>query len=84
MTRTGGFGADDAFARFLEAMNARGEVAIADPELAAEQFAAMCKGMGDIELRFGKPLDERRTRERIEGAVEVFYRAYATEHGATR
>lgn len=66
------------FAALLSAMNAAGEVAIDDPELAAEQFAAMCKGMGDLDRRFGMPKDEARDRQRIEGAVEVFCRAYAT------
>lgn len=53
-----------------------GDVAIADPLLAAEQFAALCKGMGDLERRFGQPSDPERDRERLEGAVEVFCRAY--------
>ncbi len=66
------------FAALLAAMNAAGEVAIDDPDLAAEQFAAMCKGMGDLDRRFGMPKDEKRDRERIDGAVEVFCRAYAT------
>lgn len=67
-----------AFAALLEKMNEAGEVAIDDPELAAEQFAGMCKGMGDLERRFGMPRDEKRDQERIEGAVEVFCRAYAS------
>ena len=67
-----------AFAALLTAMVEAGEVAIDDPELAAEQFAAMCKGMGDVERRFGMPMDDSRNRERISGAVEVFCRAYAT------
>ena len=67
-----------AFAALLQAMHEAGEIDIADPELAAEQFASMCKGMGDLERRFGAPDDPKRNRERIEGAVEVFCRAYAT------
>lgn len=66
------------FAALLAAMNAAGEVEIDDPELAAEQFASMCKGMGDLDRRFGMPRDEARDRQRIDGAVEVFCRAYAT------
>ncbi|GMM92205.1 TetR/AcrR family transcriptional regulator [Qipengyuania sp. MTN3-11] len=69
-----------AFTAFLTAMNAAGEVRIADPELAAEQFASMCKGMGDLERRFGAPDDPARNRQRIEGAVEVFCRAYGVDH----
>ena len=67
-----------AFSALIAALNEAGELRVDDPELAAEQFAAMCKGMGDLERRFGQPIDEQRNRERIEGAVEVFCRAYAT------
>lgn len=66
-----------AFSAFLQAMEAAGEVEISDYELAAEQFVSMCKGMGDLDRRFGAQPDEKRIRERIEGAVEVFCRAYA-------
>jgi TetR/AcrR family transcriptional repressor of mexJK operon len=67
-----------AFANLLTAMHEAGEVDVPDPVLAAEQFAAMCKGMGDLERRFGAEPDPARDRERIAGAVEVFCRAYAT------
>lgn len=66
-----------AFAARLAAMHEAGEIDIDDPELAAEQFASMCKGMGDLERRFGAPDDPGRNRARIAGAVEVFCRAYA-------
>lgn len=65
-----------AFAGLLRAMTESGEIAVEDTELAAEQFVSMCKGMGDLERRFGRPSDPARDRERIEGAVEVFCRAY--------
>ena len=67
-----------AFSALISALNEAGELRVDDPELAAEQFAAMCKGMGDLDRRFGQPIDQKRNRERIEGAVEVFCRAYAT------
>ena len=66
-----------AFTGFIKALHDNGEVDVPDPELAAEQFAAMCKGMGDLDRRFGAPQDPKRDRERVEGAVEVFCRAYA-------
>ncbi|MBX7484135.1 TetR/AcrR family transcriptional regulator [Qipengyuania qiaonensis] len=66
-----------AFAALLAAMHDNGEIQVENPELAAEQFASMCKGIGDLERRFGAPDDLKRNRERIEGAVEVFCRAYA-------
>ena len=65
-----------AFTQLLRAMDAAGELAIADHELAAEQFVSLCKGMGDLERRFGAPPDPARDTARIEGAVEVFLRAY--------
>ena len=68
-----------AFAGLMRAMVEAGDVHIDDVDLAVEQFAAMCKGMGDLERRFGHPGDPKRDRERIEGAVEVFCRAYAVE-----
>ena len=66
-----------AFAALLDTMVAGGELDIADTELAVEQFVSMCKGMGDLERRFGQPADPARDRRRIDGAVEVFCRAYA-------
>ena len=65
------------FGMLLSAMAEAGELRIDDPELAAEQFASMCKGMGDLERRFGQPNDPEANRRRIEGAVDVFCRAYA-------
>lgn len=68
-----------AFAGLLKAMADAGELRIEDPLLAAEQFASMCKGMGDLERRFAFPPDPDLDRRRIDGAVEVFCLAYANE-----
>ena len=68
-----------AFSGLLGVMKEAGEVEIEDIDLAVEQFASMCKGMGDLERRFGFPADPVRDRQRIDGAVEVFCRAYAVE-----
>lgn len=66
-----------AFSAFLAHAHATGELAIPDPDLAAEQFASMIKGMGDLERRFGAmPSDEDNAR-RIAGAVDVFLAAYS-------
>ncbi|MBL4858553.1 MAG: TetR/AcrR family transcriptional regulator [Erythrobacter sp.] len=67
------------FGMLLAAMAEAGELDLDDPELAAEQFASMCKGMGDMERRFGQPNDPEYNSKRIEGAVEVFCRAYAVD-----
>ncbi len=68
-----------AFRDLLAAMHEAGEVNVPDPALAAEQFASLCKGMGDLDRRFGMARDERRDAERIAGAVELFCRAYAVD-----
>lgn len=66
-----------AFAAWLEHACAAGELAIADAELAAEQFVSMCKGMGDLERRFGAEVTPENSARRIAGAVDVFLAAYA-------
>ena len=70
-----------AFAAWLGHAVAAGELAISDPELAAEQFVSMCKGMGDLERRFGATVPPEARRLRISGAVEVFLAAYAPSAG---
>ena len=67
-----------AFSLFLAAAEQQGELSVDDPGLAAEQFVSMCKGMGDLERRFGTLPTPEQTRQRIEGAVDVFLKAYAT------
>lgn len=67
------------FGALLDALVAAGRVEIADTALAAEQFAALCKGLGDLERRFGQPNVSARNKARIDGAVEVFCRAYGRD-----
>jgi TetR/AcrR family transcriptional repressor of mexJK operon len=70
------------FAAWLRHAQASGELAMADPELAAEQFVALCKGMGDIERRFGAEVTPESRDRRISSAVEVFLAAYGVRRGA--
>ncbi|WP_294017732.1 TetR/AcrR family transcriptional regulator [Sphingomonas sp.] len=70
-----------AFAVLLGTLRDAGEIAVEDPELAAEQFVAMCKGLGDLERRFGCPNDATRNQRRITAAVDAFCRAYGTGAG---
>lgn len=72
-----------AFSAFLAHAADTGELAVADPMLAAEQFVAMCKGMGDLEQRFGEQPDAADHKRRIAGAVDVFLAAYASGNGQT-
>jgi TetR/AcrR family transcriptional repressor of mexJK operon len=65
------------FAAWLHHAVCAGELAIADPLLAAEQFVSLCKGMGDLERRFGAEVSPGERDRRIAGAVEVFLAAYA-------
>ncbi len=68
-----------AFSAFLAHASECGELDVSDPYLAAEQFVSMCKGMGDLEQRFGVPVTEEDSERRIAGAVDVFLAAYATK-----
>lgn len=65
-----------AFAAFLAHAHETGELDIVDPQLAAEQFVSMAKGMGDLERRFGALPGRQDTARRIAGAVDVFLAAY--------
>ena len=66
-----------AFSALLTAMDEAGELRIEDPLLAAEQFASLCKGMGDLDRRFGRPNDSEYNRRRIAAAVDMFLARYA-------
>ncbi len=66
-----------AFAAYLSHEAEAGALVIADPMLAAEQFVSLCKGMGDLERRFGAEVTAEFSRKRITGAVEVFLAAYS-------
>lgn len=68
----------EAFGAWLARASEAGELAVADPQLAAEQFVSMCKGMGDLERRFGASVTPAERDRRIAGAVEVFLAAYGT------
>lgn len=68
----------EAFGAWLAREAEAGELAVADPMLAAEQFVSMCKGMGDLERRFGATVSPAERERRIAGAVEVFLAAYGT------
>jgi TetR/AcrR family transcriptional regulator, mexJK operon transcriptional repressor len=64
------------FSAWLAHASAQGELDIPDPDLAAEQFVSMAKGMGDLERRFGSVPTEEENKVRIHGAVSVFLAAY--------
>ncbi|MFM7349017.1 MAG: TetR/AcrR family transcriptional regulator [Erythrobacter sp.] len=65
-----------AFGAWLAHEAAAGELSLDDPLLAAEQFVSMCKGMGDLERRFGVTVEGEERDRRIVGAVDVFLAAY--------
>lgn len=64
------------FALWLAHAADAGDLVIDDRMLAAEQFVSMCKGMGDLERRFGVDVSPEQSAKRIGGAVEVFLAAY--------
>ena len=56
-----------------------GEIAVDDPAIAAEQFASMCNRLGDLERRLSVAHDAQAARQRVEAAVDTFFRAYGKE-----
>ena len=72
-----------AFSAFLSHANETGELKVEDTLLAAEQFAALCKGMGDLDQRFGRDVEPEDRSRRIDGAVDVFLAAYAVVPSAS-
>jgi TetR/AcrR family transcriptional regulator, mexJK operon transcriptional repressor len=68
----------EGFAAWLARACELGDLVIPDPMLAAEQFVSMCKGMGDLERRFGATVAPQERDRRIIGAVDVFLAAYET------
>lgn len=67
-----------ALGLFMAHAAEQGELSLDDPMLAAEQFASMCKGFGDLERRFGARVEPAASEARVKGAVATFLRAYGT------
>jgi TetR/AcrR family transcriptional repressor of mexJK operon len=67
-----------AFSAWLRHACEAGELAMADSDLAAEQFVALCKGMGDLEHRFGAQVSPADSQRRLIGAVDMFLAAYGS------
>lgn len=67
-----------AFSAWLAHACAAGELAIPDTDLAAEQFVALCKGMGDLAHRFGVHVTHAESQRRLAGAVAMFLAAYGS------
>lgn len=74
----------DAFSAYLRHESEAGELVIPDPMLAAEQFVSLCKGMGDLERRFGVEICPDYSRKRIQGAVDMFLAAYGAPRDTAR
>lgn len=68
-----------AFSAWLAHACEAGELVIPDTLLAAEQFVALCKGMGDLEHRFGAHVTPVDSQRRLAGAVDMFLAAYSSE-----
>ncbi|MEM6828142.1 MAG: TetR/AcrR family transcriptional regulator [Pseudomonadota bacterium] len=64
------------FAEFLSHAHELGELHVDDPVLAAEQFVGLCKGMSDLDQRFGRDILADDRARRLAGAVDVFLAAY--------
>jgi len=66
-----------AFAQLLADLARSGRLRLDDPELVAEQFISLCKGIGDLERRYGVEPDPRDEHRRIAAATEIFLKVYA-------
>lgn len=66
-----------AFSAWLRHACEAGELVIGDTDLAAEQFVALCKGMCDLEHRFGARVTPADSQRRLVGAIAMFLAAYA-------
>ena len=78
--QSGPMAARRALSTYLEAARARGEVAMDDLDLAADQFAELCKADLWPKIVFGLQSsfsDEERARI-VDGAVETFLARYGT------
>lgn len=67
-----------ALAGLLDREAARGTLVLDDPMQAAEHFAAMCKGLADMERRFTGKIDRPAAERRIDSAVELLLRGYGS------
>lgn len=73
-----------AFSDYLGQAAARGDLAIADTGIAAEQFMALVLGLSDLETRFGVEGMDRDRQRRIAGAVSMFLATYAPQPAGTK
>lgn len=73
-----------ALAAVLNEARARGDIAIDDPELAAELLMSMFKGLSDLHNRFAGSSDPVQAQRRVEAAVALFLRASAPRSEAER
>lgn len=71
-------------AAFLRQASERGELAVPDPELAAEQLLAMLKGTRDTRCLLGvaPPPSPVELARRVDSAVDLFLRGYAPGRSA--
>lgn len=72
----------DLVAELFVKLDIAGELTIKRPDIAAEQFVSLCKGLGDVERRFGQVIDPAQDIQRIEASVGTFLRAFANDQKA--
>jgi hypothetical protein len=65
-------------ARLLTAHTQTGEIAVADPAFAAEQFCMLCQAGTVMRTRLGLPVGAQDAARAVDEAVRVFLRAYST------
>lgn len=73
-----------ALSGLLARADARGELSIREPDVAAEQLASMVKGLGDLERRFGGNNDQAVIAARVVNAVDAFLKIYGPQDSAAK
>lgn len=68
-----------SLAEILTAEENDGRIMTSAIDDAAEQLISMCRGMGDLEMRFGHVPSQEQTSKRIAAAVDLFLSVYGCE-----
>ena len=66
-----------ALSKVISDAELRGLLSVPDIPRAVEQLISLYRGLGHMELRFGHQAPKKQIRARVNGAVELFLRAYA-------
>ncbi|MBY6186099.1 TetR/AcrR family transcriptional regulator [Marinobacter hydrocarbonoclasticus] len=65
-------------AEYLKSLHEAGVLTLDDPQIAAEQLLLMCRGIGNMRLALGLPMDQddAACHQRVTQSVDLFLRGY--------